>query len=216
MTTPARFFAMPDGTPSHVQLVVGPDGEPRPLEVKTPEQLAEWTAIQDAMPPGRTVLDARRAAASARPLFRDGEVEGLAEARVAQRLAEAVEVVEETSRGPATGSEWQERANRASQLAARLGLRLTWVVEGQSGRSTIPAHFELSGSGEWGNLEQMERILAEKWREKARVDTQAQLVRERMERIEAERAQAIYNSPVNRLARLERRLAELGVSGEGD
>lgn len=224
---PARFYLMPvkhsDGTVtwehSSVQMTVGPDGEPRPLEVKTPQQLADWNAIQDARPLTATEHETKVNAAAARPLFRaDAEADAsdgsnlLDGARFAAEAEAGVIVVSEDS-PPRTRVEHDERAAVAAQLAARLGYVLTWVRDDLV--TKVPAHLELRNSLGTpfmaGDLVTLETALRGMARERAQRDARIAQWEAHRAQLAAEQAERIANLPENRLARLEAKLAEAGI-----
>ena len=224
---PARFFTLPDGTQSHLQVKVVPDatGETftvAPAEVVTLQQLAEWEQIQAAAPLTRTEALTRQLAASAKPLFKaDAEADDvtgaqlLDDARFAAEAQAATSAVTEVSAAPVpVGSvQWQQRADAAARAAASLGLLLTWVRDAPTGKSAVPAHFEIWPVGEWArDIVAAEQRLTAMARDRAKRDEQIQRWADNRARIERERQEAIANLPENRIARLEAKLAAAGIA----
>lgn len=212
---PARFYSLPDGTPSSVQMVVGADGQPRPLEVKSPQQLEQWDKIQAARPLTSVEQQTRLNASLARPIADPKSATdtlGAGRDWLAQRRfeAEAEAATEATAlAAPRSKAEEQERGNAAAQLAAKLGCQLVYVpVTDALGN---PPHMELRPAGIWGDLVTIEKALAAMARERDRRDRQIADYEAYRERQRAEAAERIADLPENRLARLEAALAERGI-----
>ncbi len=243
MTEAARFFVMPvrtddgkafvtndDGTlkmvPSSVQMIPGPDGSPRPLAVKTPQQLKEWAAIQEVAPLSSTAheaqINARYRATALEASGGDSDTgRFLAQARAEAEASVSAGITNPVN--PETGEpypvnrdNWQQRADAAAALAATLDLTLVWVAV-TDGLGN-PPHFELrqpTGNALYmGHLVTIEKQLHAAARERAVRDAQLRLHAEHMARVEAKRQQDIANLPENRLARLEAALAARGITLE--
>lgn len=213
---PARFYLMPDGSQSSIQMTVGADGQPVPLAVRTPEQVQQWDAIQAAMPPGPSEADAKLMKSLARPLFNaDAEHDPTAPGWLdnTRAAAEAEAGIVETT-APKTQAEWQQRADDAARLAQQLGLQLVLVpydpVMG------VPKHLELRQPGnpfgaQAGELTSLEVSLRNLARERQKRDSQIALWNADRERKQRETAEAIAASPAARLARLEAKLTAAGI-----
>ena len=226
MTTPyqapaeAQFFLLPDGTKSSVQMKVGADGQPVPVAVKTPHQLAEWHAILAAERPSAGQADAALMKSLARPLASaEAEHDATAPGWLdKQRLeAEASAGVVETP-APKTREEWQQRTEAAARLAASLGLQLVWVpVTDVFGN---PPHLELRQPGnpfglQAGDLTSLEVSLHGVARERAKRDAQIAAWDADRERKRRETAEAVAATPAARLARLEAALSAQGIDVAG-
>lgn len=205
----AKFFPLPDGTPSSVQVDLATG---RPVSVSTPQQLSDWNRIQEAMPPGPAEADVRLAKSMIRPLGRENAGDDTA-VLGALRLAAEAEAATVTVEAPRTQAEHDARANTAAQLAARLGYRLVWVRPDDVMK--VPAHLEVRdqiGTPVMaGDLVTLEKALSDLARERARRDAVIRQHEAYRARLAAERAEAIANLPENRLAALERKLTEAGI-----
>lgn len=224
MTTPnvpARFFLKPGPldaqgkptapVPSTIQ--IGPNG--RPVEVKTPEQFAEWQAIQDAAPPSSTQAAAQMMARMAGPLFSpdaEREITGpsvVKDLRIQAAMAEGTAYTEEIG-PPKDDAEGRARMDAAVKLAAALDFSLVWVpVTDALG---APPHLELrQGDNPYarGDLVSIERMLHIEARERELRNAQVAAFHAHQARIERDKQAAIYNLPENRIARLEAANAEL-------
>jgi hypothetical protein len=210
---PARFFTLPDGTPSTIQMKPGPDGQAVPVAVTTPQQYAEWQQIQAAAPPSPSQADAKLMASMARPLFQaDAEADAmLTDLQLQAAMADGTAHTEELA-PPKTPAENADRTAAAAALAASLDFALVWVpVTDAFGN---PPHLELrQGDNPYavGDLTSIERMLDSLARERALRNAKIRLWQDNRDRIERERQQAIYDLPESRLARLEARLAAAGI-----
>jgi len=219
MTTPvaAKFFTLPDGTQSSVQINPATGG---PLEVKTPKQFADWDAIQDSLPPSPSQADARLAASMARPV-RDAasETDTLGAGRewiTERRFAAEAEASTAPLPAPRTKAEHDQRAGAAAQLAESLGLALVWVRDDPAMK--VPAHLELRQGGMpymAGDLTALESALHAMARERARRDEVIGAWEAEQQRKRRETAEAIAATPAARLARLEAALADRGIDLTG-
>lgn len=223
MTTPnvpARFFPLPDGTKSDIQVKAVSDAVGGvtfvPLEISTPEQAAQWAQIQDALPLSMTQSDAQRMARMAKPIGgAASETDTVTGANIVKELRNqaAVQAATEAEEiQPRTPAEWRQRADAAAKVAASLGLQLVYIpVEDALGN---PPHLEVRVPGvphgmQPGDLVSTEKYLAALARERALTEQKLKLHREYLAQIERERQEAIYNSPENRMSRLEAQNAEL-------
>lgn len=216
---PARFYRLPDGSQSTIQMIVGADGEPRPLAVSTPQQLAEWSAIQDARPLTMTERETKVNAAAARPLFGDqAEADAadggnlLADVRAAAEAQAAVSAVNELD-APQTQAEHDQRAGAAAQLAASLGYRLVYVpvTDGLGNPPHLEVRDGIGTPAMMGDLITIEKALADLARERRQRDAKIAAFNAHRQRLAAEQAERIANLPENRLARLEAKLAAAGI-----
>jgi hypothetical protein len=218
MPQEAVFYTLPSGAKSSVQMVVGSDGQPRPLAVKTPEQLADWSQIQGARPLSASEAAAQMMAKQARPLFNaDAEadkVTGVNMLRDARAAAEATAGVVETTE-PKTKAEWQARADALAKLAASLGLVL--VLVRHDPLMGVPEHLEIRTPGspfgyQAGELTSLETSLSLLARERAQREAQIAAFHAHQEQQRRETAERIAAQPANRLARLEAALAAQGIT----
>jgi hypothetical protein len=216
----AVFFMMPDGSKSSIQMKVGPDGQPVPLAVRTPQQLADWDAIQAARPPSPSEADAKLMKSGVKPLFdadaQTDDVTGANMLKDARFAAEATAGVVETIE-PKSKAEWQARADALAKLAASLGLSLVLVRDDPL--MGVPEHLEIRTPGspfgyQAGKLTSLETSLSLLARERAQRDEQIRLFHAYQEQQRRETAERIANQPHNKLARLEAALLAQGISVE--
>lgn len=205
----AKFFPLPDGTPSSIQVDLATG---RPVSVATPQQLADWNRIQEAMPPGPAEADVRLAKSMVRPLVKENADDDTG-VLGALRLAAEAEAATVTVEAPRTQAEHDARANAAAALAASLGFALVWVRPDDVMK--VPSHLEVRDQIGTpcmaGDLATLEKALSDLARERARRDAVIRQHAAYRARLAAERAEAIANRPENRLAALERKLAAAGI-----
>lgn len=221
MSTPARFFQLPDGRPSSVQVKVVADATGGvtlvPLAITTPQQAAEWDQIQAAAPLTATERLTQLNAAAARPVtpaeaeadatFGGSLLDGLRAAAAAESATVPA------APPPRSQAEHDQRATALAAVAARLDLQLVMVRDDPVMK--VPAHLEVRQSGYTyaaGDLPALEVMLHGMARERARRDEQIALWEAHRAQQAAEQAERIANLPANRLARLEAALAAQGIT----
>lgn len=214
---PVRFFLLPDGKPSTIQMKVGADGQPAPVAVQTPQQLAEWDQIQAARPLGNAELDAATMKSLVRPLFdakADHDV-GAPDRLDKRRFeAKATGATRETP-APRTKQEWQQRADDAAKLAASLGLQLVLVRDDPV--MGVPRHLELRQPGnpfgyQGGDLTSLEVSLRNLAEERAKREQQIAAFHANQQQRAREAAERIAAQPEHQIAVLKAKLAEQGIT----
>lgn len=248
MTTPAQFFAMPNGAQSHVQVKAVADGTGTvnyyPLAIETPQQRAEWEAIQgaQAVSPERALqLDAMRTQVA--KLAPDPALRAVLDAEL--RLQAGVTTIEPSATAgnglPNSQAEETRRVLAAREMARALGYSdivrhpafdrqppgVSGFARPAIGQTTlygsvIPGYAVIANMGTIaeaialaGDIANIERALQMELNERARVRKQVDNIEANKARIRRETAEAAAESPSGQLAALRAEFAAFKASVGG-